>query len=233
MLKAFASFAMLAAVCCLHAADTQPATRAISVVDIETDDPAGYAGLIAKYNEAAKARLKVDNYIRVYESGFDSRTHGRVRAVISAPTISELMKNLQAMETEPAIVQLLGQLRGVRKMGARVLYRSVRFEGPAPKGAWNYNTLATVTDEEGYLKAIEELRSIFDAAGFKDVKMSVYRVVVGAADHTHRITISTPSQERLAAFLDSASSSEVRRWMAGAARLRTVVATSTSREITK
>jgi hypothetical protein len=91
-----------------------------------------------------------------------------------------------------------------------------------------------VTDEAGYLQAIQQLRGIFDALGLKDAKISVYRVLAGRTDHSHRITISTPSAERLAAFLDlAATNPQLTTWVANSAKFRSVVANMTSREITK
>jgi hypothetical protein len=234
MTKAFACLATLAAACCLQAAAPQSTSRATSILDIETDDPVAYATLMAKYNQAAKAKLGVDNYVRIYQTVHDGRGTGRVRVVTGAATISELMKNGETLEADPAIMALSEKMKSLRKRGARVLYRALRFEGVSAPGAWNYNTLAVVNDEAGYLKAIEELRGIFDGNGFKDVKIAVYRVAAGRTDHTHRITINTNSSERLGAFLDAISGNpQLQKWQTDSAKLRTVVATTTSREITK
>ncbi len=165
---------------------------------------------------------------------FDSRATGSVRVATSANSVAELSKNALALENDPAIVQNRDHLRAIRKTGARVLYQAVYFDGPTPKGAHNYNPLAMVTDEPDYVQAIGRLRGIFDANGLKDARISVYRAVAGRKDHTHRITINTPSADRLAAFLDlMASNSQLTEWLASSAKLRTVVANSTSREITK
>jgi hypothetical protein len=125
-------------------------------------------------------------------------------------------------------------MRAIRKIGTRVLYQAIYSDGPSPSGAHNYNTLAMVTDEAGYLEAIKRLRAVFDSIGLKDVKITVYRTLAGFTDHSHRITINTPSAERLAAFLDLVgSNSQLREWLASSAKFRTVVANTTSREITK
>lgn len=215
-------------------AESKPVARVIAVLDIETDDPGAYATWIKHYNEAAKAKLNIDPYLRVYQSGFDGRTTGRVRTVSSAASVAELMKNSQLLENDPAILENQTHLRAIRQIGARVLYQALRFDGPSPKGANNYNTLAVIPDEAAYLAAIVELREIFDAVGLKDAKIGVYRVLAGRTDHTHRITISTPSRDHLGAFLDlAASNPQLVAWLASTAKLRTVVANSTSREITK
>jgi hypothetical protein len=230
-----ASLATLFAACMLQAADPKPANRVVAILDIETDDPSGYATWIKEYNAIAKAKLNVDNYLRVFESRFDSRpSPARVRVVTSAASVAELTKNAEALENDPAIMQNRVHLDNIRKMRARVLYQGIYTDGPSYKGAHNYNTLASVTDEAGYVQAITRLRGVFDSVGLKDARIIVYRTLAGRTDHSHRITISLPSSERLAAFLDLASSNaQLIEWLASSAKLRTVVATTTSREITK
>lgn len=229
----WASLVTLFAVCLVHAADPKPIARVIAITDVDTDDPSGYATWISQYNQVAKAKLGVDQYLRVYESQMDGTRSGRVRAVAAASSFAELMKNATALETDAGIIQNRQHLSYIRKVGARVLYQAVRWDGPI-KNSSNYNTLANVTDEAGYLKALDQLRTIFDAVGLKDLKIAAYRVVAGRSDHTHRITISTPSSERLAAFLDlAATNAQLTEWIASSAKFRTVVANSTSREITK
>ena len=230
-----ASLMTLLAACLVQAADMnmKPIARVMSVSDIETDDASGYAAWIAKTNEVAKAKLGVDNYLRVFQTGFDGHGTGRVRVVSSAASVAELTKNALALENDPAILQNRDHLRVIRKQGARVLYQAVRFDG-AVKNASVYTTLAVVTDEAGYLKAIDQLRAIYDSLGMKDAKINVYRVMAGRTDHTHRISISLPSQERLAAFIDLAgTNSQVTDWLASSAKYRTVVSNVTAREITK
>lgn len=231
--KVWASLATLLAVCLLHAADSKPIARVISLLEIETDDPSGYARLMTEYNQAAKAKLGIDNYVRIYESVVDGRKSGRVRAVVSAASVTELTKNNQLLESDLAILQNREHLRLIRKTGSRTLYQAIRFEGTDKNGSL-YNTLANVTDEPGYLKALDQLRSIFDANGMKDAKINAYRILAGRTDHTHRINISTPSPERLAAFKDlMANNQQLADWLANSAKYRTVVSNTTSREITK
>lgn len=231
---ALASLVTLFAACCLHAAHSTPVARVISILEIQTEDPAAYTAWIKQYNDAAKAKLNVDNYLRVFETRFDGRATGRLRVVSSAASVAELSKNASEMENDPVMVQNRERLQKLRKMGGRVLYQALRFDGPSPKGAHNYNTLAMVTDEAGYLKAVDQLRTLFDANGLKEAKISVYRVLAGRTDHTHRITISTPSAERLGSFLDlMAGNAQMNEWVASSAKYRTVVSNTTSREITK
>ena len=229
-----ASFLTLLAACSLQAADPKPANRVVSILDVQTDDPVGYAVWMKRYNEIAKAKLGVDNYTRIYQSYFDSRPAGYVRVVTSAPTVAELMKNAMTLDADPAILENREHVSFIRKRGARVLYQTVRTDGVSPSGANNYNTLAMISDEASYLKAIDDLRTIFDANGLKDAKFTVMRVLAGRTDHSHRITVNLPSPERLAAFLDFiGTNAQAQGWMASTAKLRTVVATTTSREITR
>jgi hypothetical protein len=232
--KLVASFLTLLAACALHAADPKPANRVVSILDVQTDDPVGYAVWMKRYNEIAKAKLGIDNYTRIYQSYFDSRQPGYVRVVTTAANVAELMKNAQALDADPAILENRERVSFIRKRGARVLYQTVRTDGPSPSGANNYNTLAVLSDEAAYLKAIDDLRTIFDSNGFKDTKITVMRVLAGRTDHSHRITINLPSPERLAAWLDFvATSPQAQTWLASTAKFRTVVANTTSREITK
>lgn len=232
--KLITSLAALLVAGCLSGAETKLPGRVLTTLDVETDDPSGYAMWIAQYNEVAKARIGVDPYLRLYQSFFDGRGTTRVRIVASAATAAELTKNNQALENDPAILQLVGHMRPMRKLGARVLYQAVYFDGPTPPGAATFTTQANVTDEQGYVKALAQLRTIFDAIGLKDAKIGAYRALAGRTDHTHRITISLPSQERLAVFLDlMASNSQIQQWLTSSAALRTVVVNFTSREITK
>lgn len=231
--KILASLVALLAACLTQAADTKPIAYVMRIVDVETDDPSGYATWIAQYNAVAKAKLGIDNYLRVFESTFDSRTSGRVRAVAGATSVAELTKNAMALENDPAIVQNRDHLRAIRKLGSQVLFHAVRREG-SYTGSHNYTALAVITDEAVYLKALDQLRTIFDAVGLKDAKINAYRVLAGRTDHSHRVTINTPSPERLAAFLDlMATNQQLGAWLADTAKYRTIVATLTAREITK
>lgn len=230
----FASLLTLLACHRVPAADPKPINRVLAILEVESEDPVGYATWLKQYNDIAKAKLNVDSYLRVYQTLFDGQSSGRLRVVVSAASVAEMMKQSEALEADPGIVQNRDHLRAIRKTGARVLYQAVHFEGPTARGVYNYSTLAMVTDEAAYLKAIADLRAVFDANGLKDAKIGVYRVIAGRSDHSHRITISLPSSQRLAFFLDQISANPAMgAWLANSAKLRTVVASTTSREITR
>ncbi|MDP3068942.1 MAG: hypothetical protein Q8N18_01580 [Opitutaceae bacterium] len=229
-----ASLVTLLAACCLPAADSKPIARVMTLLDVDTEDATGYAVWLKEYNEIAKAKTGTENLLRVFQTVFDGQNSGHVRVSVSASSVAELMKLTNSLEGDPAIVQNREHLRAIRKTGARVLYQALRFDGPSAKGANNYSALVVVADEEAYLKALDELRGIFDGIGLKDVKMAAYRVIAGRNDHSHRVVISTASSDRLAAFLDAmATNSRLADWLARSAKLRTLVSTSTTREITK
>lgn len=228
-----ASLVTLLAVCFAPAAETKPVPFVMTVLDIETEDAAGYATWIAAYNAVAKAKLGVDRYLRVYVSQFDGVKTGRVRVVAGASSFAELTKYALALENDPGIRENQDHLRAIRKTGARVLYQAVRRDGTHANGMV-YTTLANVTDEAGYLKSLDQLKAAYEAIGMTDVKINCYRTIAGRTDHTHRITIVLPTPERLAAFLDAAATDpRVTTWLADAAKYRTVVSNATAREITK
>jgi hypothetical protein len=144
-----------------------------------------------------------------------------------------MTKITAALEADPALSEVRDHFRAIRKLGGRTLYQCVRFDGSHPKNSV-YTTVANLTDEAAYLGALNQLRSIFDQAGFKDAKINVYRVIAGRTSHTHRISISLPSADRLAALLDfTATDPKAGEWIAAQAKLRTVVANMTAQEITK
>jgi len=231
--KVIASVMALLAACFLQAADSKPVARVISIQDVITDDAPGYAAWITKVNEIAKAKLGVDTYQHVYVSAIDGEHTGMVRTVAAAESVAALSKNGDALQDDPAIREIRDHLRGIRKLGARVLYQGVRFDG-THKNAYVYTTTAMVSDEAGYLKALDGLRVLFDSHGFQDAKINAYRVLAGRTNFSHRVTLSLPSNERLAALLDYvAADASMAEWLAGAAKFRTVVTNGTAHDITK
>ncbi len=231
--KVIASVLTLLAACFLQAAESKTVARVISIQDIITDDASGYAAWITKVNEIAKAKLGVADYQKVFVSANDGERTGMVRTVTAAESVAALTKNTAALEDDLALRDIRDHLRGIRKLGARVLYQGVRFDG-THKNAYVYTTTAMVSDEAGYLKALDGLRAIFDSHGFQDAKINAYRVLAGRTDFSHRVTLALPSNERLAALLDFvASDASMAEWLAGAAKFRTVVTNGTAHDITK
>jgi hypothetical protein len=230
--KLFASILTLLAAGLVQAADTKVA-RVIAIQDVETADPTLYAAVVGGSNAVAKAKLGIDTYIHVYVSTFDGEKVNSVRAVTVADSVAAMTKAAAALQNDPDLAETRDHLRAIRKLGARVLYQGIRFDGTY-KNSSVYTTTANVSDEAGYLKALDGLRAIYDAHGLQDVKINAYRVLAGRTNHSHRITLSTPSPDRLAALLDFVSTDpSMAEWLASAAKYRTVVANGTSNEITK
>ena len=230
--KMFASILTLLAAGLVQSADTK-VNRVISIQDVETADANAYAAIVATSNAVAKAKLGIDTYIHVYASTFDGEKVGSVRAVTVADSVSSLIKSGAALQDDPDLAVTRDLLRNNRKLGARILYQGIRFDGTY-KNATVYTTTANVSDEASYLKALDGLRAIFDAHGLADAKINAYRVLAGRSNHSHRVTISVPSPERLGVLLDFvASDSQMAEWFASAAKYRTVVANGTANEITK
>jgi hypothetical protein len=226
-----ASFLTLCVAGLVLAADSKPIARVISIQEIETADASGYASLLAKYNESVKAKFGIDTYLHVYVSRFDGEKSSSVRSVAVADSVATLTKVAAFAETDPTITGLRDHLQAIRKVGARTLYQCVRLDG-AVKNSYVYTTLATVTDEAGYLKSLDGLRALLDKNSMTDVKINVYRVLAGRTNFTHRIMLAAPTNERLATLLDfigtDASSAE---WIASAAKYRTVVSNFTAHDI--
>jgi hypothetical protein len=231
--KVLASVVTLCAASFLPAADSKPIDRVMAVTEIETDDATVYASWLANYNAAAKSKVGADRYVRVFETMMDGRKTGRVRIVVVGKSVAELTRNTALLENDLAAAQARSRSDKIREFGARMLYKCVRFDGSDPNSAV-YTTLAVVNDEPGYLKALDQLRTLFDANGFKDAKINAYRILAGRTDHSHRISIGLPNVDRLAAFLDfTGSSPAAAEWIANSAKFRTVVSNTTARDITK
>lgn len=228
-----ASLSTLLAACLVHAADMKPVARVIAITEVETDDATGYAAWLSQANDVIKAKLGLDTYYHVYVSTFDGGKSGSVRSVIAADSVATMAKNTDALAGDPALRDIVDHNNHIRKLGARVLYQGVRFDG-THKNGYVYSTTVMVTDEAGYLKSLDGLRALFDAKGFQDAKINAYRVLAGRSNYTHRVSIAVPSNQRLAAMLDFlASDADMAAWLASAAKYRTVVGNTTSRDIIK
>jgi hypothetical protein len=88
----------------------------------------------------------------------------------------------------------------IRKRGPQYLMKAQRWEGLYEGGAV-FNTSVNVTDEAAYLKALDGLKAIFDANGFKDAKLNLLRVAAGREDATHIVVICFPNQMRVAELI--------------------------------
>lgn len=215
------------------AGDAKPINRVIASLEVETDDPTGYAHWIAEGNKVAKEKLGVEKYQQVLQAVYDGeKANTRLWVVRSAESIAQLTKQSAALADDPIRQKNLDHMRLIRKTHGMVLYQGLRYEKSIP----NAHTMITrmlVTDEAAYVNGAEELRAIYDKAGFKDVTMSIYRVVAGRTNFTHITALSAPSAERLAEFLDAVQRDPAaREWINHASKFRTVVSNVTHKNIT-
>lgn len=228
-----ASLLTLALAGSLAAADPKPALPVISIQQVDAKDPTTYAMWIARNNEVVKAKLGIDHYYRVYIGQAAGDDTGAVFAVTAADSFATLNKNAAALTDDPGLLESRGHLQAIRDLGPQSTLKAVRFDGTHP-AAFLYNTQANLSDEAGYLKDLDDLRARFDSHDFQDAKINAYRVVAGREKYTHLISINCPSAERRAALLDATQTEAwMAEWLAGAAKLRTVVRTGTYREITR
>jgi len=211
-------------------AQTKPA---MVVQVIKTEDSDAYVAAITKINAVIKAKTGIEQLRHVWVGDFAGENSHGVFAVSSFPSAGAAAEVQEKLKDDPEIKVLLAQLKGIRQLGASSLYKSIRNDGGYPGGAV-FNTGMVCTDEDGYVKALDGLKAIFDANGSKDAKVNLWRVVAGRSATTHLVVIALPSQARVAALLDSITDQGLlKEWNVGAAKLRTVVHNGTYHEITK
>jgi hypothetical protein len=231
---------MLAGVGLLAAAAFQPATPAkpasatggpvITIQEVETDSPEDYAMWIAKSNKAIYDAFNIENTTKVFLGQAAGEDSGKVFAVQTGESFSKMAANAQAFEKDPGLLKLRAGMNQVRKLGKQTQYKAVRWDGRADSSAV-YNTRAVLSDEAAYLKALDGLRTLFDANNLKDVKINCYRVVAGRTDYTHLISLNCPSIDRRAAMMDALSEPWAQEWIATVGKNRTVISNGTYREL--
>jgi hypothetical protein len=213
-----------------HAASNLPV---IVIQQVDAEDAEVYAMLIARNNATIKERLGSDNFYRVYLATTAGDQTGTVSVVARADSFSAMEKAREAVFGDLELASRVGQLNAVRTLGAQTSWKALRFGG-AHDGAWLYNVWVNVNDEEGYLTALDELRTLINGLGFRDCHLNVFRAIAGRSGASHFVSINTPSSERLAAILDVIASDEsVGKWIAASAKYRTIVLTGTYRELSK
>jgi hypothetical protein len=206
---------------------------AISIQEVETDSAQTYALWIAESDKEIKAKFGFDNYIKVFVGEAAGPESGKTFAVASAESFVKLAENSQAFEKELSLMKVRAGMSEIRKLGPQTLLKAVRWDGRNPSSL-NSNTRMTVTDEAGYLKALDGLRALLDAHNFKDIKINCYRVAAGRTDYTHMVSLNCPSVEQRAALMDAINTEPwALEWIASAAKYRTVVSNGTYREITR
>lgn len=234
MLKLVAPLLALITVGALPAVSQEKsALPVLSIQQVDAADSTTYAMWMARNNEVAKAKLGIDKYFRVFIGEAAGDASGVVSTTVLADSFVTLTKNWRTILADPVAAENRASMSGIRKLGPQTLLKAVRFEG-RNEGAWLLNTQMNVSDEAGYLKSLDEFRALFDKHGFKDTKINAYRVVAGRTDHTHLVSVNSPSEERRAALMDAIQTeASFAEWLAAAAKFRAVVRNGTYREITR
>ena len=97
-----------------------------------------------------------------------------------------------------------------------------------------FDTGIVCNDEDAYIRALDGLKAILDANGFKDVRINLWRHAAGRTTATHLVVLSLPSQSRVAELLDTIwDKALLKDWNEAAAKIRTTVGNGTYHEITK
>ncbi|HEY5550523.1 MAG TPA: hypothetical protein VIK52_01440 [Opitutaceae bacterium] len=212
---------------------TAPQMPVIVIQQVDAEDTDVYAMLLARNNETIKEKLGFENFFRVYLGVTAGEDTGAVFVVTAADSFATLSKNSTVVFADLELAARGDQLDAVRTLGPQTSWKAVRFQG-AHVGASIYNAWVSVTDEPGYLAALDELRALLDARGLKDVHLNFYRAVAGRTNATHFVSFNAPSSEQLAAFLDVMATDEaIRLWIVASGKHRTLVRTGTYLEITK
>lgn len=213
--------------------DATPVNRVIAVLEVDSQDPAGYAHWIGEGNKIAKEKLGIDRYQQVLQAVYDGeRGNRRLWVVRGAESVAQLTKNSAVLANDPQRQKLYDHFNPIRQTHGMVLYQALRYERSVPSGH-ALVTRMNVSDEAAYVAAGAELRALYDKAGFKDVAFNIYRVIAGRTDYTHITSLTASSAERLAEFLDAAQRDPgIRGWLAKAGSFRSVVSNVTHRNIT-
>ena len=211
-------------------ADTKPA---MVVQVVQTADTDAYVAMIAKINALAKARAGIERLRHVWEGDFAGENSHVTFVVSEYPSAAAIYATMDKLKDYPQMDVLLAQLRDMRHLGASYVYKAVRYEGIYEGGAV-FNTSIRCTDEPAYLKALDDLKALFEANGFKDAKLNLWREVSGRTEATHLVIIALPSQARVAELWDAISDKGfMAEWNVGAAKVRTSLGNGSYHEITK
>lgn len=208
-------------------------TPVIDVQIVQADSADAYATTIGQINELMTARTGEVKLHRVFAGDFAGDLAHQILVVSEYPSAATVYRDQEKLEKYPEIDALLAQMRSTRRLGPECLCKAMRNEGLHVGGAF-FSSSVVCSDEAGYAKALDELRAIFDAHGFKDAKLNLWRVVSGRKDATHLAVFAFPSQLRLAEWLDAIhDDAMLREWNERAAKLRTIIGNGSYHEITK
>jgi len=206
----------------------------MTVQAVSTSDQDAYVAMIAKINAAVKATIGIETYRHVWVGDFAGEDSHAIYIVSSYPSAAAVYQHNEKLKNVPEIQLTMAQMKDMRKLGSSTLYKAVREEGVYAGGAV-FNTSVAVTDEAAYLKALDGLKALFDANGFKDAKLNLYRAAAGrTAPATHLVVISFPNSVRAGEFIDVIYDKGILdQWNVTAAKCRTSLGNGTYHEITK
>jgi uncharacterized protein (DUF1330 family) len=211
-------------------ADTAPA---FVVQVVQTDDSDAYVQAIAKVNALVKARTGIEKLRHVWMGDFAGENSHGIFVVSEFPSAAAVYATQDKLKDYPEMDALLAQLKGLRHLGPSYLYKAVRYEGNYVGGAV-FNTSIKCIDEAAYLKALDGLKAILVANGFKDAKVNLWRIASGMTESTHLVVIAFPTQTRVGELWDSLSDKNLLAdWYVGAAKVRTSLQNGSYNEITK
>lgn len=214
----------------LKAAEPKPA---MVVQVVMTDDADAYATKLVKGNQIIKAKAGYEKLRHIWVGDAAGENSQAVFAVSVYPSAAASAQLQDTLAKDPEALAFLAELKAMRKLGPQYLYKSVRNEGMYEGGAC-FNTSINCTDEDGYVKALDGLKAIFDSAGFKDAKLNLWRLASGRAESTHLVVICLPNKSRVGEMLDAINDQNLLKdWNVAAAKLRTTVRNGTYHEITK
>jgi uncharacterized protein (DUF1330 family) len=211
-------------------ADTAPA---LVVQVVQTDDSDAYVQAITKVNALVKARTGIEKLRHVWMGDFAGENSHGIFVVSEFPSAAAIYTTQDKLKDYPEMDALLVQLKGLRHLGPSYLYKAVRYEGNYEGGAV-FNTSIKCTDEAAYLKALDGLKAILVANGFKDAKVNLWRIASGMTESTHLVVIAFPTQTRVGELWDSLTDKNLLAdWYVGAAKVRTALQNGSYKEITK
>lgn len=211
-------------------ADPKPV---IELQVVETNNTDAYVALMAKASALSKARAGVTILRRVWMADVAGENSHKLLVVTEFPSLAAEYQIQKEAKDYPETALLSEQLMEIRHLGPSYLCRAVRTDGLYPGGA-SFVISINCSNEEAYAQALNGAKLIFDANGFKDVRLNLWRIVAGGTAATHVLVFSLSSQVRLGEFIDNIWDNVLLKdWFVEAAKIRTVVQTGIYHEISK
>ena len=182
-------------------ADTKPA---LVVQVVTTDNQDAYVASIAKINALVKEKTGLERIRHVWVGDFAGDNSHGIFVVSQFDSAAAEAQFTAKLKDDADLKGVMAQLKGTRHLGPSYLYKGVRNDGMYDGGAV-FNTSIVCTDEDAYVKALDGLKAIFDANGFKDSKINLWRIAAGRTTATHLVVIAFPSETRVAELIDAIS----------------------------